>query len=104
MKDESEMSLEELQNLKEEKMEIDKGAFEVNEGICKDCREKLIKKVENINLFSGAVTFHIIKLKCPKCNKEYLDLDQAEKYDFLLALEKVSREKPLEVITKSINA
>ena len=104
MKDESKMSVEELQNLKEEELEINKESFEVNEGICKDCNIKLIKIVENRSIFGGTISFHIIKLKCPKCGKEYLDLDQAEKYDFLLTLEKASKEKPLDILTKKITA
>lgn len=104
MKEESKMSFDELKKLKEDRLELDKGAFEVNEGICKDCKEKLIKIVENRSLFSGALTFHIIKLKCPRCGKEYLDLDQAEKYDLLLTLEKASKDKPLEAIAKKIVA
>ena len=102
MKDEGKMSLEELKTLKEKVVEIDKSVFEVNEGVCKICKKKLVKKVENKSIFDGAITFHIIKLKCVKCGREYLDLDQAEKYDFLLTLEKASKEKPLEVLTKNI--
>jgi len=104
MKDENKMSIEELKTMKEEVLEINKEAFEVNEGICKDCNVKLLKIVENRSIFGGAISFHIIKLKCPKCGKEYLDLDQAEKYDFLLTLEKVSKEKSLDILTKKIIA
>lgn len=104
MKDESKMSLEELKHLEEESIEFTSSAFEVNEGVCKDCHEKLVKRVENRSIFGGTVTFHIIKLVCPRCGKEYLDLDQAEKYDFLLTLEKASKEKPLEVLTKQMTA
>lgn len=102
MKDESKMSIKELKKFKEETLEIKRDAFEVNEGICKECNKKLIKIVENRSIFDGAITFHIIKLKCMKCGREYLDLDQAEKYDLLLKFEKTS--EPLEVIANKILA
>ncbi len=80
---------------------IDKNAFWVNEGFCKDYHEKLIKIVENKSIFDGTISFHIIKLKCPKCGKEYLDLDQAEKYDFALILEKAVKQ-PLNKLSSKI--
>ncbi len=104
MKDGSKVSLEELKEFDKEYFEIDESSFEVNDGICRACNERFLKIVENRSIFDGSVTFHIIKLKCPKCNKEYLDLDQAEKYDFLLKLEKASKEEPLEELTKRIEA
>lgn len=94
-------TIEELENLEEESLEIDRDAFEVNEGICKECGEKLVKVVENKSILDGAITFHIIKLKCLKCGKEYLDLDQAEKYDFLLTLKKALRQ-PLDLVSRKI--
>jgi RNase P subunit RPR2 len=103
METDENMTLKELEKLKEEKLEIDREAFDVNEGICKDCNEKLTKIVENRSMLDGAVTFHIIKLRCEKCGKEYLDLDQAEKYDFLLTLEKATK-KPLDVLSKKISS
>lgn len=99
------MNIEELQKFEEANMETDERAFEVNEGICNECGEKLIKIVENRSVLDGAITFHIIKLKCLKCGKEYLDLNQAEKYDFLLSLERAIRQKkPLEALAKSIGS
>ena len=99
--EEENTSFDELEKMEEIKFEIDEGAFEVNEAICKNCHGKLIKIVENRSLLEGAITFHIIKLKCLRCGMEYLDLDQAEKYDFLLLLEKAVKQ-PLEVISKKI--
>ena len=104
MKDENAMSLEELKQLQEEKFEVAEDASTVNEGICKECHEKMIKIVENRSIFNGALTFHVIKLKCQQCGKEYLDLDQAETYDLFLTLEKMSKENPLEIIAKKIVA
>lgn len=94
---------EELENLEEVKIESDKDAFEVNEGFCKECNERLVKIVENRSILDGAITFHIIKLKCPKCGKEYLDLDQAEKYDFALILERALHQS-LEKLSNKILA
>ena len=94
------MTIEELENLEEVDMEIDKNAFEVNEGICKDCDEKLVKIIENRNV-GNWVTFHITKLKCPKCGKKYLDLNNAEEYDMLLILEKAFKQ-PMDVLSEKI--
>ena len=89
--------------MEEIRIELDENAFEVNEGICKYCHERLIKVVENRNALDGTITFHIIKLKCPKCGKEYLDLDQAEKYDFALLLEKAVKQ-PLDKLSRRLSA
>jgi len=99
---EDKMTLKELEKLKEVKIIMDKTAFEVNNGICGKCNQKLMKVVENTSILEGSMTFHIIKLKCGKCGKEYLDLDQAEKYDFLLTLEKAMKQ-PLETLSKKIS-
>lgn len=100
MKDESKMSLGELESLEETKLEISKNNFDVNEGICPKCNEKTIKYIDNKDLFEGALTFHIIKFKCLKCNKEYMDLNEAEKYDLFLKLEKIGKEKVLALVNK----
>lgn len=99
---EDKMTLKELEKLKKVKIEVDKTAFEVNNGICRKCNQKLVKVVENTSVLDGSMTFHIIKLKCGKCGKEYLDLDQAEKYDFLLTLEKAMNQ-PLENLSEKIS-
>lgn len=98
MKDENEMSLEELDELEEVKLEIDNDATRVIEGVCPKCKEKMIKYIDNKSLFNGTLTFHFIKFKCTKCNKEYLDLEEAEKYDLFLTLEKIGKEKVLALI------
>lgn len=95
------MTLEELENLEEVKLEIDEGAFEVSEGVCPYCNEKFVKIVENRKALGGDVTFHIKKLKCIKCGKEYLDLNDAEKYDLLLILEKAFKQ-PINVLSKKV--
>lgn len=94
------MTLEEMEKLEEVKFEIDKDTFEAKEGICPDCNEKFIKIVENRNV-GDLVTFHITKLKCPKCGRKYLDLNNAEKYDMLLMLEKAFRQ-PINILSKKI--
>ncbi len=87
------MDYEKLEKLEEEKIEFDSNASEVHEGVCNECGGKLANVVENKNLLDGTLTFHIIKLRCLQCGKEYLDLNQAEKYDFLLILEQALRQK-----------
>ena len=99
---EDKMTLKELEKLKEIKIEVDKTAFDVNNGICNKCKERLVKIVENRSVLDGSMTFHIIKLKCVNCRKEYLDLDQAEKYDFLLNLEKAVKQ-PLSILSEKIS-
>ncbi len=99
MEEGEDMSFDELKNSREEKIGFDSGAISVNEGYCPDCHEKLIRVVENRSILDGTVTFHIIKLRCSKCGKEFLDLDQAEKYDFALLFEKAAKE-PIEVISR----
>ncbi len=81
---------------------IDKNSFKVSEGFCPECSEKMDKVIENMNLFDGALTFHIIKYRCSKCDKEYLDSEQAEKLDFFLTIKRLSK-KPLSVITESMH-
>lgn len=84
---------------------FDSRANKVNEGFCKECGGKLIKVVENRDFLEGSISFHIIKLRCDSCGKEYLDLNQADKYDFLLTLEKAMRDKvALNVLAKKISA
>ncbi len=92
-----------LNELEEANLEIDKDAFNVSEGFCKECGEKLVKIIENRTSLDGALTFHFTKLKCPNCGKEYLDLNEAEKYDFLLILEKALKQRhSLRTISRKI--
>lgn len=98
MKDESKMSLNELDKLEKVNLEVDKNATNVNEGICPDCNEKMIKYIDNENLYDGTLTFHIIKFRCTKCKKEYLDLEEAKKYDLFLKLQRTSPEKFLALV------
>ena len=93
MKDESKMSAEELENLEEIKLEINKDTLNINKGICPKCNEKMVKYIDNKSLFEGTLTFHIIKFRCLKCDKEYMDLDEAEKYDLFLKLQEIGKEK-----------
>lgn len=103
MKNKKNMSIEELKKFDEVNLDINEDIFEVNDGFCKDCNGKLIKIVENKSIFDGALTFHIIKLKCENCGKEYLDLNQAEKYDLLLTFEKISKQQSIRMLSKKIS-
>ncbi len=92
------MTLEELEKLPEEELEIDKSAFKVDRGICPSCKEKMTPLIENKDLFDGTLTIHLIKFRCEQCKKEYLDLEQAEKYDLFLKLESISNEGSLALL------
>ena len=103
--------MEPYQELKEEELNefvqikdlvIDKDSFKLGEGFCPECNKKMYKIIENKSLFDGAVTFHIIKYRCTKCNKEYLDLEQAEKLDLFFIIQKLSK-KPMSIITQSMH-
>ena len=99
------LSASEIGLLEQAEIDLESGASEVNEGYCKECNGKLIKVVENRNFLEGSISFHIIKLKCDSCGKEYLDLNQADKYDFLLTLERAIKNKiALKVLAKKISA
>ena len=83
-----ELNEEELNKLEEINVEIDENSFEVSDGVCPECDKKMSKYIANFDLFDGALTFHIIKFRCDKCKKEYLDMNEAEKYDFYLLIKK----------------
>ena len=99
---EEDLSLEELEKLEEVKIKVDKDSFKVTEGICPKCDSKMIKVIENNSLFDGALTFHIIKFRCGKCKKEYMDLEQAEKYDLFLTLKKISVKKSIDFLSNKL--
>ncbi len=82
-----------------EKLEI-ANKLQVDKSICLYCKKEMIKYKEDKSLFDGAITFHFIKLKCPQCKKEYLDLEEAKKYDLFLKLRKMGKEKALVIMTE----
>ena len=88
---------------KEIDVDINTNAFKVDNATCPNCGIKMEKIIENKSLFDGSVTFHIIKLKCEKCKKEYMDLEQAAKYDLFLIMTKNLGNKPLEKVSKAIS-
>jgi len=85
--------------VKGESIELE-GNLQINEISCLDCKVKMNKKKEDKGLFDGAITFHFMKLKCPQCKKEYLNLEEAEKYDLFLKLRKMGKEKALMTMTE----
>ena len=88
--------------LEEVEMKLDEKAFRVDRSICPHCNLKMHKIIENKSLFGGALTFHIIKLRCEKCSREYLDLEQAQVYDLFLVMRKL-QEKSLYDVTERIS-
>lgn len=89
--------------LKEVEMNISRDAFSVDSSLCPTCGIKMEKIIDNKSLFDGAVTFHIIKFRCEKCKKEYMDLEQAAKYDLFMIMSKNLGNKPLEKVSKAIS-
>src|SRR3989344_3500862 len=94
---------EELEKLKEIKsFKIDNKSFKVVEGFCPLCNEKMDKVIDNKSLFDGTLTFHIIKFRCDKCHKEFLDLEQAKNYDLFLLLKNTSKKLLLSDATSKL--
>ncbi|MBI2543221.1 MAG: hypothetical protein HYW24_03485 [Candidatus Aenigmarchaeota archaeon] len=88
--------------LEEVEMKLTESAFRVDRAVCPHCNLKMHKTIENKSLFEGALTFHIIKLKCEKCSREYMDLEQAQVYDLFLAVRKL-KEKPIYDVAEKIS-
>lgn len=84
-------------------VKINQNAFKVNNAVCPNCGIKMEKIIENRSIFDGSVTFHIIKFRCEKCRKEYMDLEQAAKYDLFLLMNKNFSNQPLEKVSKAIS-
>lgn len=94
------MTFEELNSLEKANIEFDKNIGHVKEGICPHCHEEFVNMVEHRNV-GNLFTLHFNKLKCFQCDEEYLDLDNAERYDLLLMLEKAFKQ-PLDVLSKKV--
>lgn len=92
-----ELDKDEISQLEEVSVQIDKDAFKVHEGVCPRCDKRLSKIIVNEELFDGTITIHIIKFRCEQCKQEYLDLDEAQKYDLYLSLKKLEH-KPLSTL------
>ena len=86
--------------MKEVKAVLGEKAFRVDRAVCPHCGLKMHKVIENKSLFDGSLTFHIIKLKCEKCSREYLDLEQAEVYDTYLMFSRKFSGKSLEHVAE----
>ena len=84
--------LKEKDLLEEIKVEVDKSAFE-GPLKCIDCGKNMIKVKSSISLPDVDITVHFKIWKCSKCNREYLDGDQAKKLDMLLEFENILKEK-----------
>lgn len=87
-----ELSEAELERLEQVEVDFSKDSFKVAQGICPPCNKKMEKIVYTESLLDGTMTMHIIKFKCVACKKEYLDLEEAKKYDLLLQLRHASEE------------
>ncbi len=76
------------QNLVQEKIMIERGAFSADQGLCFHCKTLLVKHVERHYLRDQDITIPILFLRCQQCGKDYLNLAEAEKYQLFLRLEK----------------
>lgn len=83
-------------------MKVSEKSFRVDRAICPHCGVKTHKVIENKSLFDGSLTFHIIKLRCGKCNREYLDLEQAQVYDLFLVFNKL-KERSLHNVVERVS-
>lgn len=90
--------------MEEVEFKVDKTSFEVEEGICPACGKEMTKVIENKSLFDGALSFHLIKFRCNLSGKEFLDLNQAKKYDLFLLLNKISSKKKLKDLTQNVRS
>ena len=97
-------NIQELEQAERVSLEINESSFSVDKGACPVCEKNLTKYIETRSLFDGSLTFHLIKFKCEICKKEYLDLNQAEKYDIYLKLEHLSQEKSLDFLSHCLSA
>jgi len=66
-------------------LEVSKEAFKCPIR-CQTCKISMKKIETDINLPDGDITVHIEAHKCPKCGRERLSGDQAEKLDYFMAL------------------
>ena len=81
MEEYKDMPIEELENLEEAKIELDKDVSEVNEGICKECNEKLIKIVENRSILDGAIMDNSVNCITPLSELSFRDLKNIRVFD-----------------------
>ena len=70
---------------KEVKIKISKKAFK-GPLHCPDCNIKMEKIITDMDLPENEVTLHLKAYKCPKCHRERLSGDQAERFDKLMLM------------------
>lgn len=86
------------ENLKQEdleeevKIKVSKNAFKT-ELHCDECNIKMKKVVLDMDIPDSSITIHFEAFKCPKCEKEYLNGEQAEKLDEILVINKIVTER-----------
>ena len=70
---------------KEIKIKIAKGAFK-GPIHCQRCKIRMKKAYMDMDIPDGEITIHMEAYKCPKCGRERLSGDQAEKLDYFMAM------------------
>lgn len=86
------MSLKELEKLKEVKLEIAKGAWD---GPFTCCRRKTVRAMTKTRLRKGIVIENEV-WKCPKCGEEYVDYEQGKKLDKAIIMSGFLDDKKIE--------
>lgn len=70
---------------KEIKVKVAKGAFK-GPIHCQRCKIKMEKIHTDMDIPDGDITIHLEAYKCPKCGRERLSGNQAEKLDYFMAM------------------
>lgn len=53
---------------------------------CHRCKIKMKKVYTDMDIPNGDITVHLVAYKCPRCGRESLNGDQAEKLDYFMSL------------------
>jgi len=91
------------EDIREEvKFEFEKDAFKDKQLHCDICNIKMKKIKILINIPNTNLKHNLEVYKCPKCNTEYLNGEQAKKFDKALVLAKALSEKGI-IFERSLN-
>lgn len=87
---------------KEVKIKISKRAFK--EPLhCPGCNIKMKKVITDIDLPDNEVTLHLKAYECPKCHRERLGGDQAERFDKLMLMMDIMKKRFLFKFERATN-
>lgn len=87
---ESEMENLDLEGLEEVHFTFDKNAFKSQKEIhCDSCNKIIKKTITEIEIPNSTVYVRLGVFRCEKCNKEYLDFEEAKKLEKALQISKL---------------